>query len=489
MRLRVARVACALAAVAAIALVAGADTIVLKSGRRLRATNVVEDGDHVTFETSAGRLSLPRSSVDHVERGGSTDMGVGGAGGTSDGSATISPASPPPPPVAPSGYDAIAKAVLAGGSIDRNYIADLENRADSGGKAAAERAAIAHHVAAQFELARGDIKSATAHYRRALTYDPDNMVLLLNISYLLLRQSEYGEALECLDRARRVDPQSPDVGKFMGWAYSGQNKLDLAIAEWKNSLALRPDPEVEKALAKAQRDQREEAGYREGQSAHFQVRYNGTAAPPSLVRDILRTLEEHFSTIEAVLNYSPPESIGVVLYTDQAFMDITRAPSWAGALNDGRIRVPVQGLRGMSAELSRTLKHELTHSFITQKTRARCPVWLQEGVAQWMEGASAGDSASSFVSSFDRTHQTLSLGALEAPWINLPGNDARVAYAWALSVVEFIVKQGGPEDITRMLDQIAAGTNTQAAGNNILHMDYPELEDETVKYLRATYVH
>lgn len=489
MHLRFARVACAVAALAAVVLVAGADTIVLKSGRRLRATNVVEEGDHVTFETSAGRLSLPRSSVDHIERGGSTDMGVGGAGGTSDRSAAISTSSPPPPVAATSGYDAIAKAVLAGGSIDRNYIADLENQADSGGKAAAERAAIAHHVAAQFEVAHGDLKSATAHYRRALTYDPDNMGLLLNISYLLLRQSEYGEALEYLERARRVDPQSPDVGKFMGWAYSGQNQLDLAIAEWKSSLALRADPEVEKALAKAQRDQQEEAGYREGQSAHFQVRYNGAAAPPSLVRDILRTLEEHFSTIEAVLNYTPPGSIGVVLYTDQAFMDITRAPSWAGALNDGRIRVPVQGLSGMSAELSRTLKHELTHSFITQKTRARCPVWLQEGVAQWMEGASAGDSASAFVSSFDRTHQTLSLGPLESPWINLPGDDARVAYSWALSVVEFIVKQGGPEDITRMLDQIAAGNDTQTAGKNILHMDYPELEDETVKYLRATYIH
>jgi hypothetical protein len=371
--------------------------------------------------------------------------------------------------------------------IDRNYIAELENRAPAGGKAA-ERVAIAHHVAAKFELEHGDIKAATSHYRRGLTYAPENMGLLLNLSYLLLRQSEYGEAIEVLERARRVDPQSPDVAKFMGWAYSGQNKLELAISEWKKSLALRADPEVERALAKAQRDQQEEAGYREGQSAHFQIRYSGAAAPQPLVRDILRTLEGHFSTIESVLNYTPPESIGVVLYTEQAFMDITRAPSWAGALNDGRIRVPVRGLREMNPELSRTLKHELTHSFITQKTRARCPVWVQEGVAQWMEGASAGDSASSFVSAFDRTHQTISLGALEAPWINLPGDDARVAYAWALSVVEFIVKLGGPEDITRMLGQIAAGTDTQTAAKNILHMDYPELEEETVKYLRATYI-
>jgi len=477
------RVAWALVLLAGTALTVHADTIVLKSGRRIHATNVVEEGDRVSFETSAGRLSLPRSSVDHVERGGSTDMGAETASATKE----ISSSSPPPA-VTSSDLEAITKAVLSGDSINRNYIAQLESQAQSGGKDAADRVAIAHHVAAQFEIQHGDLKSATAHYRRALTYSPENLGLLLNLSYLLLRQSEYTEALEWLERARRVDPKSPDVAKFTGWAYSGLNKLDLAVAEWKKSLTLRADPEVESALVKAQRDLEAEAGYREGQSIHFQLRYSGAAAPQTLVRDVLRTLEAHFSVIESALNYTPPDSISVVLYTGEAFTDITRAPSWVGALNDGRIRVPVQGLKEMNAELSRTLKHELTHSFITQKTRARCPTWVHEGVAQWMEGASAGDSASAFVGEFDRTHQTISLGALEGPWINLPGNDARVAYAWSLSVVEFIIKVGGPEDITRMLDQIAAGTAAQAAAKNILHMDYPELELETVKYLRTTYV-
>jgi len=488
MRVWLNRVAWALALSVATALVASADTIVLKNGRRIQATHVVEEGDHYSFETSAGRLSLPRSMVDHIDRGGSTDMAASTDQGAPGATSVISSASPPAPLSAPDA-DAIAKAVVAGGSIDRNYIAKLEDQAEHGGKDAVNRVALAHHIAAQFELAHGDIRSATAHYRRGLIYAPENLGLLLNLSYLLLRQSEYGEALECLEHARRVDPQSADVAKFMGWAYAGQNKFDLAIAEWKTSLALRPDPEVERALAKAQRDQQEEAGYREGTSAHFQVRYSGAAAPQSLVRDILKTLEADFSTIESVLNYTPPESIGIVLYTEEAFMDITRAPAWAGALNDGRIRVPVQGLRQMNPELSRMLKHELTHSFITQKTRARCPTWVQEGVAQWMEGATAGDSASAFVSAYDRAHQTLSLGALEGSWLNLPGNDARLAYAWSLAVVEFIVKQGGPEDITRILDQIAAGNDTQVAVKNVLHMDYPELEEETVRYLRESYVH
>lgn len=481
------RVAWGLVLLAALALPARADVIVLKNGRRIHATNVVQEGNRVSFETSAGRLSFPRSAVDHIVRDASSDMAASGSA-TAQEAVSAMASSPPPAPLTSADADAIAKAVILNGSVDRDYISQLEQKADRDGQEAADRVAIAHHVAAQFELAHGDIKSATAHYRRALIYSPDNVGLLLNLSYLLLRQSEYGEAIECLEHARRVDPDSADVAKFMGWAYAGQNKFDLAVAEWKHSLALRPDPEVQRALSKVRRDQQEEAGYREGSSVHFQVRYSGAAAPPALVRDILAALEFDYSFIQSVLNYTPPESIGVVLYTDQAFTDITRAPAWAGALNDGRIRIPVQGLHQMNAELSRELKHELTHSFITQKTRARCPTWIQEGVAEWMEGSTAADSAPSFVTTFDRTHQTLSLGALEGSWLNLPGNDARLAYFWSLSVVEFIVRLGGPEDITRILNQIASGASPQTAVKAVINMDYPELEEETLEYLRTTYM-
>src|SRR5207253_381160 len=184
-----------------------------------------------------------------------------------------------------------------------------------------------------------------------------------------------------------------DVPKLEGWAYYGLNKLDQAVAEWKRALALRPDQEVQVALDKALADKTEEESYKENESSHFKLRYSGAAAP-ALARDVLRTLERHFSAIESELNFTPPESIGVILYTQDAFSDITKAPSWAGAINDGRIRVPVQGLAGVDSELSRVLKHDPTHSFTAHKKRNACmsaapscthhaPARLQAGLAQW----------------------------------------------------------------------------------------------------------
>src|SRR2546430_9233173 len=53
---------------------AAADTIVLKNGRRIIALSAVEEGDKIKYLTSAGELSLPKSIVDHIEKGGSVPM-------------------------------------------------------------------------------------------------------------------------------------------------------------------------------------------------------------------------------------------------------------------------------------------------------------------------------------------------------------------------------------------------------------------------------
>src|SRR5262249_29001338 len=152
-------------------------------------------------------------------------------------------------------------------------------------------------------------------------------------------------------------------------------------AEWKRALEIHPDADVQAALERAERDLREEENYTENQSSHFSLKYAG-AATPELAREVLRALEKDFTEIETQLNFTPPDAIGVVLYTREEFADITRTPAWVGALNDGRVRVPVHGLTSVSPELARVLKHELTHSFLTQKTHGRCPVWLNEGIAQ-----------------------------------------------------------------------------------------------------------
>ena len=458
---------------------ARADTIVLKNGRRIVALSAVVEGDKVRYLTSAGELVLPKSIVDHIEKGGPGQMPVTPSAGPANLAIT-------PPSIEPSSANAaVERGAVHDGVVDRDFLASLASGARSGTAAANEKAAIAYHAAAQLELVYGDMEHALTDERTALTYAPENPIMLLHVAYLHLRRSEYKQALEYLERAQRVAPENPDVPKLAGWAYYGMNKLNQAVAEWQRALALRPDAEVQAALEKAQRDKQEEENYRENESSHFTLRYSGEAEP-GLAREVLRALEMHFSAIESELSYTPPEPIGVILYTREAFADITRAPGWVGALNDGRIRVPVQGLTQLTPELSRVLKHELTHSFVRQKTRAAAPTWGQEGLAQWMEGKRSGGNAPLLLRVYD-AKEAVPLSDLEGPWMRLSNEIAAYAYAWALANMEYIVQIDGMSDVDRILDRIAAGSTTEKAVREVLHSDYSDLMQSTAQYLRRTY--
>src|SRR5271156_6580454 len=232
------------------ALSAAGDTIVLKNGRRIIASNVKDDGEHITYETPAGTLSIPKSIVARIDR-------------DNFAYSSAARASSEPPVTAPQiapvrGYEEILALTIHDDSIDFAYISQLESDARSGAAIAVQKVAAAHYAAAQFLAAKGDIDSAIDHYRQALVFAPKDMGLLLNLAVLYLNQSQPTAALDPLERARRVDPDSFDVAKLMGWAYYQSNKPERAIAEWNRALKLRADPDIEHALEKVERDKAEE---------------------------------------------------------------------------------------------------------------------------------------------------------------------------------------------------------------------------------------
>ncbi|MGH9686760.1 MAG: peptidase MA family metallohydrolase [Candidatus Acidiferrales bacterium] len=455
-----------------------ADVIVLKNGNRIVGMDITTDGDHVTYQTSAGQLSIPKAIVARIEH---DDFSY-----SSGAAAAVAPPVSPPQIEPAHGYEEITQRTIHDGGVDYAYIAQLESNARTGSPGAINKVAAAHYAAAQFFVAKGDSDSAIEQYRQGLAFAPDNFGLLMNLAVLYLRESQFTAALEPLQNAQEIDPASADVYKLAGWAYYGANKTNQAIEEWKQAVKLRADPDVVEALRKAERDQALESNYREGETAHFELKYYGGAAP-ELARGILSVLENDYNDLQSQLDYTPPEPIGVILYTRQAFADITRAPSWVGALNDGRIRIPVQGLTSVTPELASELKHELTHSFVGQKSHYRAPTWLQEGIAQWMQGLRSGNDAAFLVDAAQKG-ATPPLGSLEGSWIGFSGNSASMAYAWSLAVVESIIDRGGVTDVSRLIGAFAGAPSAQEAVQQTFNSNYDELQQQTVDYLKRAYL-
>src|SRR5258708_9843449 len=121
---------------------ASAEKIALTNGQKTIASNVVEDGDKIRYETSAGQLALPKSIVDHVEKGGLVPMM--GSPAAAAASLDLEPAES----AATAGESEIDKSAVHDGTVDRNYISHLESMAAAGG-AQGIQAARGHHAASR----------------------------------------------------------------------------------------------------------------------------------------------------------------------------------------------------------------------------------------------------------------------------------------------------------------------------------------------------
>jgi hypothetical protein len=431
---------------------------------------------------------LVRTSAPMVTGGSGSSGSSFGAGGSRSAPAEIPFARPAAP--TERGYLAVKAEVVKDGIIDSGYIATLEAHAHSDGPAAVTRAALAHYAAAEFELSQHDADRALEHFEAMEPFAANQRELLyaclVGRGYALLLKSEYSAALDPISRARKLLPNAPTAAMLAGWAHYRLNQSDDAIADFQAAQHLAPSASLAGMIEKVRRDKDAESDFREGGSSHFLVRYHGGASR-ALASDVTHVLEDQFQSLRSDLHYTPAEPIAVILYTREAFRDVTRSPGWAGALNDGKIRVPVQGIESVSDELTRILRHELTHSFVFQKTSGRAPTWLQEGLAQWVEGRRTNSDAAQLVAFYEQG-QGKQLRYFDDSWMCLSPGQARYAYAWSLAVVEMIEAEQGSDSINRLLEAERAESSREVALREGLRTNFSSLDEATVAYLKKTYL-
>jgi hypothetical protein len=294
------------------------------------------------------------------------------------------------------------------------------------------------------------------------------------------------QALTYAEQSTRLAPNSADSFAVLGFAQFATDRSKDAIRSWKHSLQLRPDPMVQEYIAKAERETKAEAEFTERASSHFTLRYEGKQTSDQLRRQIIMTLESEYDDLVRQLGVAPRENIAVVLYTQEAFFDVTQAPSWSGAINDGKLRIPVSGVDSVNAEMARVLKHELAHSFINQVSHARCPQWLHEGIAQLIEPKSLGSNGRPLARLF-AAEREIPYNVLEGSFANFSSMQATVAYAESLAAVEYINGTYGMSDLRRILERIGDGSVPEVALRNTIHSDYGHLQTEVAKYLATKY--
>ncbi len=370
---------------------------------------------------------------------------------------------------------ALLSQVVGADGVNEPALAAIESRGEPSLTAAAE------FVAGRYEHEHNRDEQALRHMQRALGAAPSNAGLHAWCATLMLNFGETASALTEAERAVELDPESADAQRILGQVYYGAGRLPEAITAWEHSLRLAPNAELSEHLEKAQREAAVEQHFTEDARGHFLLRYEGGQPTAALSDDLWHALERDYEQLSAELGFAPRTTITVVLYSEQQFSDVTKAPAWAGAINDGKLRIPTGDLRNMTPQLDAVLRHELTHSFVHSAV-PNCPVWLNEGLAQ-MEEPRSVEALSTELRQAVRPGSFVPLVKLEGSFQKMGPEDARRAYVESLAAVEVMRSAKGMDGLRWMLRKLSEGEANEAALRGVVFGGYEELDRETEAYL------
>lgn len=479
-----------------------ADTIHFKNGTFITVDKVVENGSNVEYFIGATKYTVSKSSVERIDH--DKDLGISIGSTAQTNLVTVGPGtSAAPAPSAPAAAKtqasrtrlplvrpaitpdeakqraALLDRILANGRVYDGALWQIEQE----GKPQLTK--LAYMEAGRFELDQGHPAQATQYFEHALSFSPDDPIALEWYMVGLADNNQNDQAASVAEKLTRVAPNALTFA-LLGLAYYNVDRLPDAVAAFKQSVSLRPVDWVQKVLQRTQHELEVQGNFNQSDSWHFTLRYEGGKTPLTLQRDLLDTLEDQYRDLSSQLNYTPGQNISVILYTNTQFFDITQAPSWAGGVNDGKLRIPISGVSGMTPELQHVLKHELTHSFVRMITRGNCPNWLNEGLAQLMESRS-DDYYGPALARLFQAKKEIPFRYLDGPFARLNTRQAVVAYAEALLAVEYLQQSWGMTGLQRILQQLADGDSPDSALYSVTQMHYADLEENLTSYLRKRY--
>jgi tetratricopeptide (TPR) repeat protein len=318
-------------------------------------------------------------------------------------------------------------------------------------------------------LREGRPDEAALLFGQGLAETPDDPALLKGLGLAAVHAGRPDDALVPLERAGRAEHDA-EVRLLLAHLHDRRDDPTQAIANLRSVLAREPThAAARRLLDKIEREQQAEAGFERDITRHFVVKYRGAHHP-----DVRRTIAAHLETaaerVGRMLAYAPQQRTIVVLYAERQFQAVTRAHSWASALFDGKIRIPLSPVLPPTRDLERLIVHEYAHAAIHELSRGRAPRWLHEGLAQVLEGAVSDPML--------RIPGGLTLSGVEALAAEPDPLHARTGYDIALWIVGDLIDRGGIESVRELLARLGAGETVAQAMPRVYGLRLAELESQ-----------
>jgi tetratricopeptide (TPR) repeat protein len=329
-------------------------------------------------------------------------------------------------------------------------------------------------------LAAGEFQSARDSFRAGRSYNDEDVRLWQGEAITLYRQGNYPEAVSLLDQALGIDQKNPEVYLLLGKAYYAGGRMAEAVDALQRSVEYGGGDEVAGLLDKVRREWQIEEQMQQEYRGHFQLSFVDGEHASGLASDILETLEDAYVEVGSDLAYYPDVRVPVLLYSHRDYADVTHSPDWAGAVYDGKIRLPLAGMRGMTKRFSAILYHEYMHVIVHFMAGRNVPVWLNEGLAE-LAGRRIDSTPLTDLAAASEAGRLLEWRDLEKPFAGLPDYQVPLAYEQSYSLVLFMVDSYGWHNMAELLESLGKQQGWQGAVTAVYQeygLDWPAILKE-----------
>ena len=336
--------------------------------------------------------------------------------------------------------------------------------------------------------------SASADLQKAQSLDPDSPLIRKNLAYVIAsRGHEYFEANDWykarddFERALRYDPKDSHIKLALSQvlyrlqAHTGEARKYFAEGVQGNAPK---DVERRKAKQYAEEVQLEKISREEKRGNWILRTQEGISGFDS--PQVFKTIEEVSQKTGKDFQYWIKHPLVFVLVDESKFQKVHTGPGWAGALNDGRIKVPVTGSFREAKKFKEVLAHEFTHSIINDFAHGHpVPFWFHEGMAQYESYRATGEDPSRFahypqLEQISKAGKLLSLNTLsqDAAAESFSSAEAALAYEEALAFVVYLEENFRFYSLLSVLKQLGQGDSLEDAMLKGIGRNFGFLEEE-----------
>jgi len=186
------------------------------------------------------------------------------------------------------------------------------------------------------------------------------------------------------------------------------------------------------------------------------------ACPYGLEGEVMEAAETAWNFLQGQLGTEPTVAVNILLGGS------ANAPYWAAASFDGQVHLPLDPATDPSRR-EVILRHELTHAFLASAGAGQVPLWLNEGLAQYYQGARCSqlpDAASADWLDSLETRRT---------FVDLDEDRAELAYSYSLAVAQELMELHTSTSLGNYLELLRKGFGEPSAFQKAFGDDYPHL--------------